>query len=73
MNSLLKIFNLGRVIGKDYACIELINSIYDFLNQNKYTSGVFIDLSNAFDTGDHKILIDQLNLFSIKNNSLSGF
>ena len=57
----------------DHALIKLIDSIYDSFNQNKYTLGVFIDLSKAFDTVDHNILIDKLNLYGIKNNSLRWF
>ena len=38
--------------------------------QNKYTLGVFIDLSKAFDTVDRNIFIDKLNLYEIKNSSL---
>ena len=56
-----------------YALIKLIDSIYDSFNQNKYTLEVFTDLSKAFDTIDHNILIDKLNLYGIKNNSLKRF
>ena len=52
----------------DHALIKLIDSIYDSFNQNKYTLGVFIDLSKTFDTVDHNILIDKLNLGDIKNS-----
>ena len=41
----------------NHAIIELINVIYDSFNQNKYTLRVFIDLSKAFDTVDHSILL----------------
>ena len=56
----------------NHALIELINSINDSFNQNKYTLGVFIDLSKAFDTVDH-ILLKKLSLYGIKNNSLKWF
>ena len=64
---------LGRGHSTDHALIKLIDSIYDSFNQNKYTLGVFTDLSKAFDTVDHNILIDKLNLYGIKNNSLKWF
>ena len=57
----------------DHALIKLIDRIYDSFNQNKYTLGVFIDLSKAFDTVDHNILTDTLNSYGIKNNSLKWF
>ena len=57
----------------DHALIELIDSIIDSFNQNKHTLGVFIDLSKAFDTVDHNILIDKQNSYGIKNNSLKWF
>ena len=74
-NNLLfhKQFGFRKSHSTDHALIELINSTYDSFNQNKYTLGVFIDLSKAFNTVDHNILIDKLNLCVIKNNSLKWF
>ena len=57
----------------DHALIKLIDSIYDSFNQNKYTLGVFTDLSNTFDTADQNILIDKLNPYGMKNNILKWF
>ena len=68
-----KQFGFRRGHSTDHALIELINSIYDSFNQNKYTFGVFIDLSKAFDTVDHDILVDKLNIYGIKSNSLKWF
>ena len=74
-NNLLfrKQFGFRKGHSTDHALIKLIDSIYDSFNQNKYTLGVFIDLSKAFDTVDHNILIDKLNSCGIKNNSLKWF
>ena len=74
-NNLLlhKQFSFRKSHSTDHALTELINSIYDSFNQNKYTLEVFIDLSKAFDTVDHNILIDKSNLYGIKNNSLKWF
>ena len=56
-----------------HALIDLINSINDSFNQNKYTLSIFIDLSKAFDTLDHNILLKKLSLYGIRNNSLKWF
>ena len=74
-NSLLfhKQFGFGTGHSTDHALIELIHNIYDYFNQNKYTLGVFIDLTKAFDTVDHNIPTDKLNLYDIKHNKVKWF
>ena len=52
-----KQFGYRKGQSTQHALIELINSIYDSFNENKYTLGVFIDLSKAFDTVNHKIIL----------------
>ena len=68
-NNLLfhKQFGFRKGHSTDHALIKLIDSIYD---QNQYTLEVFIDLSKAFDTVDDNILINKLNSYCIKINSL---
>ena len=39
------------------ALLKMINDITNELKTKNYSLGVFIDLSKAFDTVDHKILI----------------
>ena len=55
-----KQFGYRKGQSTQHALIELINSIYDSFNENKYTLGVFIDLSKAFDTVNHNILRKKL-------------
>ena len=57
----------------DHAVIQLVDDILKSFDQNLFTLGVFIDLSKAFDTVDHKILTKKLELYGIKNNNLNFF
>ena len=57
----------------NHAIVQLLGQIYDNFEDNKYTLGVFIDLSKTFDTVDHKILLSKLEIYTIKRNMLKWF
>ena len=61
-------FQLGQ--STDHAIVQLVDQIYDSFDANRYTIGVFVDLSKAFDTVDHNILIKKLQLYGIKGKTL---
>ena len=42
-------------------------------NENKYTLGIFVDLSKAFDTVDHDILLKKIDMCVIKGKNLKWF
>ena len=45
---------------------ELISAVLKGFQSNKYTVGVFLDLSKAFDTLKHKILLEKLHYYGIR-------
>ena len=55
------------------AITELIGNIQKNLEENKNSIGVFIDLSKAFDTLDHKLLLKKLEIYGIRGTVLSWF
>ena len=48
----------------EYAILQLTNELKESYHNREFTIGVFfIDLSKAFDTVDHNILLTKTNLF----------
>ena len=57
----------------EHAMLLLVNQLYQSFDENKFTLGIFIDLSKTFDTVDHKILTKRLELYGIKGCNLRCF
>ena len=68
-----KQFGFQALNSRKHAVIQLISQILDAFNENKYTLGIFIDLSKAFDTVDHDILLKKLHMYGIKRKNLKWF
>ena len=64
-------FQKGHSTGN--ALLELIAQVYESFEPKEYTIGVFIDLSNGFDTVDHNILLKKLEIYYISGTHLQWF
>ena len=52
---------------------ELLSAVLKGFQSNKYTVGVFLDLSKAFDTLKHSILLEKLHYYGIQSTALNWF
>lgn len=55
------------------ALLELIDNITKSIDNKEYTIGIFIDLSKAFDTVNHSILLQKLHHYGIRSTQLDWF
>ena len=60
-------FDKGR--STEHAMTQLVDNINNSFDKNFFTLGVFIGLSNAFDTVDHEILISKLEKHRVLGNN----
>lgn len=52
------------------ALLHLVDNLISSINQKKYTVGIFVDFSKAFDTVNHAILFDKLEQNGIRGMAL---
>ena len=55
------------------ALLDLVDKISCSLDDKLYSIGVFMDLSKAFDTVDHTILLDKLQLYGVRGLACDWF
>lgn len=55
------------------AILQFVNNVYKCLEEKQFVIGIFIDLSKAFDTIDHNILLYKVNHIGIRGVSYRLF
>ena len=61
------------LITTEFAALELVDRTIMALDKGDTPVNIFIDLSKAFDTLDHNILLNKLRYYLIKDTSLALF
>ena len=56
----------------EYAVLLLVNQLYQLFDESKFTLGIFIDVSKALDTVDHKILTKCFSYMGLKVTTWDG-
>ena len=64
-------FGFRKQHSTSHALNYSIDEIKQSIEKGDHVLGIFIDLSKAFDTIDHKILINKLNHYGVRGNTLS--
>ena len=57
----------------ELAGLEFCDKIINHLENDKLPQAIFLDLSKAFDTIDHEILLEKLHYYGISGNALLWF
>ena len=68
-----KQFGFQEARSAEHAIVELVDQIGNSFESKQYILGVFVDLSKAFDTVNHKYLICKLENYAIRGKNLVWF
>ena len=52
------------------ALLDIIDDISESVDNKHFSIGVFLDLSKAFDTTEHRILLNKLTIYGVRGVAL---
>ena len=53
--------------------VFFIENVYEKINDNKFTAGIYLDLRKAFDVIDHNILLKKLENYEVRGVTFDLF
>ena len=59
-------FGFRRNYSTTFALIDVVDGIYQHLDNNELVIGIYLDLQKAFDTVNHNILLSKLNIYGVR-------
>ena len=74
-NKILFDFQYGfrKLYSTTLALIEFTDNIRKYLDQGHYCISIFVDVTKAFDTVDHDILLEKMNRYGIRGHANNFF
>ena len=66
-------YGFRKIHSTELAAVELVDRIRLYMDKSQIPLSVFLDLSKAFDTLDHSILLTKLNFYGFSGSALTWF
>jgi hypothetical protein len=66
-------FGFRKYFSTALALIEATDTIRNLIDNKNYVLGLYVDLTKAFDTVDHEILLEKLNHYGIRGHANTFF
>ena len=66
-------FGFRKVYSTYMAIMNMCNKISEAIDQNKFSIGIFLNLSKAFDTIHHDISFEKLSHYGVRSSALDWF
>ena len=63
-------FGFRKGLSTGLAIFDVLKKLFENWNEKKYSGCIFIDFSRAFDSLDHKILMEKLKMYGLDENVL---